>query len=260
MICLATASSFWFSLNSSYDHEFHLSKQLGITPQDYKFLLVAADLALFHKRYGFSIKPMKWKVFLEGHRFTTINCDRMFEVDEKKVDLNALMKGKPPKHRMKVNFIRIGVLHANSPRKIEMQKGSDGLMIFTPPRLNGLRIKQQSFRQCVEQSKWSYLLEKEDEDGEDNEDDSEDDEDDSDVDSEEKSTSVARRTVAVDLIVFVVRRHCLHRRRRIPSPVAPSPSSSLSLSLRHRRCRRRAIVVVVFVARCPSPSSSSSSS
>jgi hypothetical protein len=30
---------------------------------------------------------------------------------------------------MKVNFIRIGVLHANSPRKIEMQKGSDGLMI-----------------------------------------------------------------------------------------------------------------------------------
>jgi hypothetical protein len=90
---------------------------------------VAADLALFHKRYGFSIKPMKWKVFLEGHRFTTINCDRTFEVDEKKVDLNALMKGKPPKHRMKVNFIRIGVLHANSPRKIEMQKGSDGLMI-----------------------------------------------------------------------------------------------------------------------------------
>jgi hypothetical protein len=129
MICLSTASSFWFSLNSSYDHEFHLSKQLGITPQDYEFLLVAADLALFHKRYGFSIKPMKWKVFLEGHRFTTINCDRTFEVDEKKVDLNALMKGKPPKHRMKVNFIRIGVLHANSPRKIEMQKGSDGLMI-----------------------------------------------------------------------------------------------------------------------------------
>jgi hypothetical protein len=173
MICLSTASSFWFSLNSSYDHEFHLSKQLGITPQDYEFLLVAADLALFHKRYGFSIKPMKWKVFLEGHRFTTINCDRTFEVDEKKVDLNALMKGKPPKHRMKVNFIRIGVLHANSPRKIEMQKGSDGLMIVTPPRLNGLRIKQQSFRQCVEQSKWNYLLEKEDEDGEDDEDDSE---------------------------------------------------------------------------------------
>jgi len=62
-------------------------------------------------------------------------------------------------------------------------------MIVTPPRLNGLRIKQQSFRQCVEQSKWNYLLEKEDKDGEDDEDDSEDDEDDSDVDCEEKSTS-----------------------------------------------------------------------
>jgi len=61
--------------------------------------------------------------------------------------------------------------------------------------LNGLRIKQQSFRQCVEQSKWNYLLEKEDEDlkdeddGEDDEDDSEDNEDDSDVDSEDNATS-----------------------------------------------------------------------
>ena len=89
MIHLSTASSFWFSLNSSYDHEFHLSKRLGITPQDYEFLLVAADLAHFHKRWGFSIKMMKLKLFLEGHRFTTINCDGTFEVDEKKVDLNA---------------------------------------------------------------------------------------------------------------------------------------------------------------------------
>jgi hypothetical protein len=76
----------------SYDHKFHLSKRLGITPPDYEFLLVAADLALFHKKYGFSIKLMKWKVFLEGHRFTTINCDRVFEVDEKKVDLNSLSR------------------------------------------------------------------------------------------------------------------------------------------------------------------------
>ena len=36
----------------------------------------------------------------------------------------------------------------------------------------------------MEQSKWNYLLEKEDKDGEDNEDDSEDD---SDVDSKENS-------------------------------------------------------------------------
>ena len=189
MICLSTASSFWFSLNSSYDHEFHLSKQLGITPQDYEFLLVAADLALFHKRYGFSIKPMKWKVFLEGHRFTTINCDRTFEVDEKKVDLNALMKGKPPKHRMKVNFIRIGVLHANSPRKIEMQKDSDGRMIVTPSRLNGLRLQQSSFRRLIKPILWNYILDNNVDEDHKDEDDGEDDEDDSDVDSEENATS-----------------------------------------------------------------------
>ncbi len=98
---------------------------MGITPQDYKFLLVAADLAHFHKRWGFSIKMIKLKLFLEGHLFTTINCDGTMEVDEKKVDLNAFMKGKPPKHRERVYFIRIGILHANSPRKIEMQKDSD---------------------------------------------------------------------------------------------------------------------------------------
>jgi len=31
---LSTASSFWFSVNSSCDNEFHLSKRLGIMPQD----------------------------------------------------------------------------------------------------------------------------------------------------------------------------------------------------------------------------------
>ncbi len=48
------------------------------------------DLAQhIHKRWGFSIKIMKWKVILEGHQFTTINCDGTFEVDTKKVDIDA---------------------------------------------------------------------------------------------------------------------------------------------------------------------------
>ncbi len=64
--------------------------------------LVAADLAHFHKRWGFSIKMMKLKLFLEGHLLTTMNCDLTLEVNEKKVDLNALMKGEPPKHRERV--------------------------------------------------------------------------------------------------------------------------------------------------------------
>jgi hypothetical protein len=84
LLYLSSSSSFWFSLNSSYDHEFHLSKRLGMSPQDYEYLLMALDLASIHKRWGFSIKVMKWKVFLEGYLFSTINCDGMFEVDTKK--------------------------------------------------------------------------------------------------------------------------------------------------------------------------------
>jgi len=82
-----------------------------------------------------------------------------FEVDVKKIDLNAFIQGESAKHRENVHFIWIGVLTANSPRKIEMQKDSDGRLIAIPPRLNGLRIKQQSFRQFTEQYKWNYILE-----------------------------------------------------------------------------------------------------
>jgi hypothetical protein len=49
LIYLSSSSSFWISLNSSYDHEFHLSKQLGMSPQDYEYLLMALDLASIHK-------------------------------------------------------------------------------------------------------------------------------------------------------------------------------------------------------------------
>ena len=90
-----------------------------MTPKDYGYLIVAADLAHFYKRWGFSIKMMKWRLFLKGHRFTTINCVCTFEVDVKKVDLNAFIEGESPKHREKVNFIRIGLLKASSHRKVE---------------------------------------------------------------------------------------------------------------------------------------------
>ena len=157
---LATASSFWFSLDSSYDHEFHLSKRFGMSPQDYERLLVAAHLAHFHKKWGFSIKKVNWNLFVEGHRFKmTTNCTGTFEVDAKKLDIHACINGVSPKHRVKVHVIRIGIINDYSPRKIEMQKDSDGRLIVIPPRLNGLRIKQQSFRQFTEQYKWNYKLE-----------------------------------------------------------------------------------------------------
>jgi hypothetical protein len=62
---LSTASSSWFSVNSSYDHGCHLSKQMCMSPQDYDYLLVAANLAHFHQNWGFSIKISKWKLFLK---------------------------------------------------------------------------------------------------------------------------------------------------------------------------------------------------
>jgi hypothetical protein len=133
LIDLSSSSSFWFGLNSSYDHDFHLSKRLGMTPKDYEYLLVAADLAHFHKRWGFIIKMTKLKLFLEGHRFTTINCDGTFEFDSKKIDLNAFIQGESAKHRESLYFIRIGVLKASSHRKNEMQKDPhDGHMITSP--------------------------------------------------------------------------------------------------------------------------------
>ena len=176
MMYLSAASSFWFSLNSSYDHDCHLSKRLGMSPQDYEYLLVAAKLAQFHPKWGFSIKILKWKLFLEGHRFLTINCMGTMEVSSKKFDLNAYVNGtNPTKNREKCHFIRIGVNTDLSPKKIEMQKYSDGRLIVTPPRLNGLRINQQSFRKLMEPFVWNYILEKdldEEDDSSINEDDS----------------------------------------------------------------------------------------
>jgi hypothetical protein len=130
-----------------------------MSPQEYEYLLMALDLASIHKRWGFSIKVMKWKIFLEGYLFSTINCNGTFEVDTKKMDIDAFIQGESPKKRKDITFIRIGVLHVNSPRKIEMQKDSDGQLIAIPPRLKGLTIKQQSFRQFTEQYTWNYILE-----------------------------------------------------------------------------------------------------
>jgi len=47
LIYLSTASSFWFSVNSSYDHGCHLSKRMGISPQDYEHPL-SYKMGLLH--------------------------------------------------------------------------------------------------------------------------------------------------------------------------------------------------------------------
>ena len=133
MLYLSTTSLFWFSLDSSYDHEFHLSHRLGMTPLDYKCILAAANLAHYHPKWGFTILVGRWKMFLEGHHFYTSEGTGSFEVDRKKLDINACILGVSAKHGVKVHVIRIGVSTDLSPKKIEMQKYSDGRLIVTPP-------------------------------------------------------------------------------------------------------------------------------
>ena len=73
LIFLSTAPSFWYSLNSRYDHGFHISHHLGMTLHDYKRLLAAANLAHCHPKCGFTMLVDRWKMFLEGHHFYTYN-------------------------------------------------------------------------------------------------------------------------------------------------------------------------------------------
>ncbi len=92
-----------------------------MSPQDYKHLLVAAHLAHFHTQWGFSIKKVKWNLFVEGHRLKATNCTSSFEVDTKKLDINACILGVSAKHKVNVHVIRIGIINDYSPKKIEMQ-------------------------------------------------------------------------------------------------------------------------------------------
>ena len=115
---LAAAPSFWFSINSSYDHEFHLSHRLGMTPYDYECIMVAAKLAEFNKTRGFFISLSRLEAFLAGHWFATCNSTVTFEVDTKKIDIDAYINGVSVERRVTSHFIRIGVLAPHSPRKI----------------------------------------------------------------------------------------------------------------------------------------------
>jgi hypothetical protein len=126
MIFLSPAQSFWYSLDSSYDHEFHLSQRLGMSPQAYEYLLVAAGLGINHKRWGFTINKSQWRLFWGGHRFSGSNgsgADLVFETEEKRIDLNAFILGVTPEKRARGIFIRIGVRNEkNSPLTIETQR------------------------------------------------------------------------------------------------------------------------------------------
>ncbi len=160
-IFLSRAPSFWFSPNSSYDHGCHLSHRFGLTPQAYESLLLAANLAHYTK-WGFTIKLEKWN-FLGGHWLATSKL----EMETKRMDINSLISGAAPsRERARICFINIGVKSNKSPATILRQKDTDdGRMITTPPRLNELALKQQSFRRLVQPVIWNYIVEYQEEDG-----------------------------------------------------------------------------------------------
>ncbi len=53
---LYDAPSFWFTLNTSYEHGCHLARRFRLDPDEYEALLIVADLASY-TRFGFQIKP-----------------------------------------------------------------------------------------------------------------------------------------------------------------------------------------------------------
>jgi hypothetical protein len=69
LLFLSEAPSFCFTLNTSYNHPFHISQQFGLSLHKYECLLATANLA-HHTKSGFTIKPKEWKIFLDGHFFT----------------------------------------------------------------------------------------------------------------------------------------------------------------------------------------------
>ncbi len=68
------------------------------------------------------------------------------------------MNGISPKQWVKIHFIWIGFLAVDSPRKIKMKRYSDGRMNTTPPRLNRLHFRWQSFRKLMDPFVWNYVL------------------------------------------------------------------------------------------------------
>jgi len=99
VIFFSTTPSFWYSLKLSYDHGFHLSRHLDMTPHDYEHLLAAANLAHYHPKWGFTILVGRWKMFLDGHYFYSSNHTDSFEVDTKRLDFDAFILGSSAKQK-----------------------------------------------------------------------------------------------------------------------------------------------------------------
>ncbi len=178
LLFLSDAPSFWYTLNTSYDHGLHLSRMFGLSPHDYECLLAAANLAHYTKS-GFTIKPKEWKMFLDGHDFAVVEGIDECKVwlDKKKLCIEKMIdRMQPGTKRSEFYVLQIGVVDEVSPQKFEWQIDEQRELIMAPPRMNSLRMEQQSFRKLVKPFIWNYIVEnKLDEDEDDDDDDDEDD-------------------------------------------------------------------------------------
>jgi hypothetical protein len=150
---LSTAPSFWFTLNTTYDHHCHLSNRFGLSSHEYETLLTAADLAC-HSESGFTIKRREWRAFLDGYHFTSTQSSSSsckIEFDEKRMDIDAFINGVSwvQEKRDRVYIIRLGVKRDAKQNKFELQSDHLGRMITTPPPLDDLDHKQQNFREAI---------------------------------------------------------------------------------------------------------------
>ena len=104
---ISSAQSFWFSLDTSYDHGCHLASRFRLDPEEYEALLIVAGLASY-TRFGFQIKADAWRKFLGGRWFVADDCP--IELDIKKIDLDAYIDGTPPSWLKQKKFyvVRIG--------------------------------------------------------------------------------------------------------------------------------------------------------
>jgi hypothetical protein len=106
-----------------------------LEPNNYEVLLVITGLASY-TQFGFKIKPMAWRKFLGGHRFAVDDC--VIELEQKKIDIDAIINGTALSHSNRGGFYvtKIGIKTEESPNRIEDQRGRDGRLITTPPRMN----------------------------------------------------------------------------------------------------------------------------
>ena len=83
---ISNTQSYWFTLNTSYDHGCHLANRFRLDQKEYEAVLIVAGLAKY-TRFGFQIKADTWRKFLGGHWFVVDGCT--IELAQKWLDLNA---------------------------------------------------------------------------------------------------------------------------------------------------------------------------